>query len=241
MIQPSTTTDMDELLLTLLHSSTADIIKMLAPKPVVTQAAQYHRLRRPASAPTFTLKSVPTPTVVQLAMRQVDTTVVPEHRGGRIRPPRRPPVPGNRVAPRLKRPPTVASFQPPPRRSHEPRPTATRIAPPPPAPLDRMYSRGVDRRLEDIQGDETPLRERLHRSPGFANLPALRQTQLRAIIEAIEPRRFNGANAPALGSQTLRDVVTGLNLQEDSALSVEMNQLATAERINSRLQRMRRT
>ena len=200
---------MNKRLLQLVHSSTYELVDLMR---------QEHGqvLQRTTSTPTFALSCMPTPAHVRRALHGTNMNVRPSAA-------RRPPVPSlharRRSPPDWRMPPT---FQAPPRRSYEAWQPENHRLPPPPAPLDRKYSRGVQQRLDEIQGTRTPLHERLMMSPGYANLPKSRQELLRQLVKAINPSQYNTGNARALQGQSIRDVIATLNLRADSSLRVEM-------------------
>ena len=215
-------------LVQMLHSTPTQLVDLLRPPGA--------RVARSTSLPDFQLSVFATPGLVRHVMRQVDTKSVPKHQ-------RKPPLPPQEgpslgiPRPSYRMPPT---YKPPPRRSNQARPTVVKSTTPPPAPLDRMYTRGVQRRLDEIQANRTPLHERLIRSPGYNNMHPAKQRRLRMLVEAQDPMRYNYGNARALDGQTLREVVMDLNLLADSSLRVEMQVLAKAERLREKLHRIQR-
>ena len=100
-----------------------------------------------------------------------------------------------------------------------------------------MLTRGVQRELDEIQGTRQ-LRDRLIRTPGYANLAEEKQRLLRELLELSNPSRHNYANARALGGLSLRDVVSGLNLRPDSSMRAEMHVFERKLARDEQLQRL---
>jgi hypothetical protein len=228
--------DWDKQLLAMVHMSTEQLVQLVVPARRERQL-----LNRPASMPAFAFKSMPTPSVVKRATRDLDPNVgrrtaaavpawvapPPTHR----QPPRRKPastyVPlsqkrraahsRDREAYQWRMPPTLfeASV------INVPRP-APRSRSPPPAPLDRMFCRGVQRQLNRIQGERTPLRDRLLLMPGFIQLGPSRGAELFELLQRANPSRHNYANSAALAGRNLREVIADIQLSEQSAVRVEM-------------------
>ena len=198
------------------------------------------KLPTSSSAPTLRLSCMPTPGCVRKALAGPPMT------GEGLRPPiRKAPVPvqSHRRAPNFHSIPP--QWRPPPRKpvqlyhemggvKHE------RTTPPPPAPMDRHYSRGVERRLQQIQGmKRTPLRDRFFENPGAVNMPASRQFELHALLKAGNPNTHNYGNARSLGDESIRHVVAALGLREGSALKVQMNIYERELQLSELLKRLR--
>ena len=198
------------------------------------------RLQTSSSAPTLRLSCMPTPAHVRKAL--AGSLINAEA----LRPARKAPVPPtqshrrapsfHRVAPRWRPPPTkaVSLYHEMGGAKHE------RTAPPPPAPMDRHYSRGVERRLQQIQGTaKTPLRDRFFENPGAVNMPGSRQLELHALLSAGNPRTHNYGNARSLGDESIRHVVSALGLREGSAFKVQMNIYERELQLSELLTRLR--
>lgn len=91
---------------------------------------------------------------------------------------------------------------------------------PPPAPLDRKYTRGVQRTLNAIDGTRTPLRERASLMPGYLLLGSdARRRKLDSLLRASNPTLYNTPNAPSLGAGTsLYHVVESMGLHPSSSV-----------------------
>ena len=206
----------DKLLIQLLHTR--------HPPPPPPTKAERPRLGASSSAPALRLSCFSTPAVVRQALNRVDASVDP-------RPAPKAPLPSPSPSTQHRKPPPTLyvkpTFRPPSMRRApillfgEATSKHARSAPPPPAPDDRFYSRGVQRRLQQIQGEQTPLRDRLVENPGFANIhDAARKQRLLALLKAGNPARYNVGNARALGGESIRNVVSDLDLAEESSLKV---------------------
>ena len=160
------------------------------------------------------------------------------------RPPhRRPPMPPREApsapatAPAHARRRRAPDFVPP----SEPRGGPRWVGPRPAGPNDRYYRRGVQRRLDEIQGGHTPVRERLANSPGFANLASDKKARLLALTQAVDPTRFNNRdNAPALEGENLRSFIERLDLGEESSVRAEMAVLERELAIHEMLAKLRK-
>lgn len=115
------------------------------------------------------------------------------------------------------------------------------MGPRPAGPNDRYYRRGVQLRLDEIQGDRTPVRERLANSPGFANLASDKKARLLALTQAVDPARYNKRdNAPALEGENLRSFIERLDLGEESTVRAEMAVLERELAIHEMLAKLRK-
>ena len=123
----------------------------------------------------------------------------------------------------------------------EPRGGPRWVGPRPAGPNDRYYRRGVQRRLDEIQGGRTPVRERLANSPGFANLASDKKARLLALTQAVDPARYNRRdNAPALEGENLRSFIERLDLGEESTVRAEMAVLERELAIHEMLAKLRK-
>jgi len=84
---------------------------------------------------------------------------------------------------------------------------------PPPRPNDRSWQRSVKARLDAIRGEQSrpPLRERLHTSPGFANLSLANQHRMRQLLLAGNPHLYNHAKY-AYETRSLAEMVEDIKL-----------------------------
>lgn len=220
----------DRRLLDMLHTPTEELVRILGRGGGTNQATSMQdergvtsgkatSMRRARSAPMLSLSATPPFVQRVLIELELEASAAP----AKSTRPRRAPVPApsaGRPPPGWRRPPP---FHPPPQCSFYRRRDSShpQLASTHPAPLDRFYSRGVQRRLDQIQGSRTPLRDRLPSSPGYRSLPVGQQQQLRHLVSS-DPSAFNMPNAPALHGQSIRQVIAALQLRSESDLRLEM-------------------
>lgn len=109
-----------------------------------------------------------------------------------------------------------------------------------PGPNDRHYGRGVQKRLDEIQGTRSVLRERLSMMPGFANLDAESQGLLVELTTLTNPSKYNRGNSKALNGQTLGEFIARLDLAEDSPVRTEMAVVKRQSEIRELVARLRK-
>lgn len=85
---------------------------------------------------------------------------------------------------------------------------------PAPRPNDRSWQRSVKNRLDQIRGEQKrpPLRERLHTSPGFANLSMANQRRMRELLLAGNPHNFNHAKYDTGATRSIQDMMLDIRL-----------------------------
>ncbi len=99
----------------------------------------------------------------------------------------------------------------------------------------------MQRRLEQIQGARTPVRERLALSPGFANLASDKKARLLALAHGVDPAKYNNRdNARALDGEALRTFIGRLDLDEESTVRTAMDVLEREIAIREMLEKLRR-